>query len=86
MRIETEKIKVELDIEEANDIAFALKNSIENSIDNHWLNYPNVFLEREGKKIRLAEELFASIGLYHVAVNLKEDLINRLNNLVEKKK
>jgi hypothetical protein len=76
--IKATRVEIELDYEEASDVAWALKHHLEYIIDTHWRNFPAEFWKREGKVIRITKEMLAMSGSYHVAEGLEADLKKRL--------
>ncbi len=78
MYISAKDVELTLEASEALDVAFAIQHHLEQSIDNHWKNYPGEFEKREGTLIRIMEEFFASCANLYAAKTKREELLERL--------
>lgn len=62
MRIEAKGYNLEITVDELWLLAFSVKNSLENSIKNHWVNNQDVWKKNEKEKLMLLETMFTALG------------------------
>ena len=88
MQIKTEKISVELEGNEARDIAYHIKYSLSHSIETHWNTLQqnqdgeSLFFERNARDLQIMKDLFYATSSHWVY----DDCISQFKKMFEEKR
>lgn len=62
MELRAEKYQLQLDYNELWDIAFDTLHSLQNTIDNHWINHQQVWEQHEERRLCRLKKFFMCLG------------------------
>jgi len=85
MRLKEGNLTIELTVEECYNLACDLFRTVRHSIETHWINYPNSYLENGKHRLKQIKQFFEFSGYGEHGKYQIEDLQKLLNKLVTEK-